>query len=353
MSLTKEQLALRRTVVGSSEIGALVDFYSPRPDGRVDPYKTALAVFADKDLPLEDDAAEHQTWGLDIEPAILRNHARRHGLHLVKEAPGTLVHGSLPLCATPDGIGITAEGRARDIQAKNAQRFSSHRWGEAGTDDVPLLYVAQVTVELGILRQHRDWQGRIEDTGDLAVCLEGAPPTAYFIDFDPELFGALADLAAKFKRDHLDKRKAPLIDGSDTAADYVRRRWAKHTGEMLPWTPDAQALYDIARTHAETEKIAASLKEGARNQLKALIGEAAGIESIATWKRCKDSTAIATDWQAAALEVAVLAMKGSEEDGKSFLAPIAKKHTRKVVTREGVRKMHLMKPTGQVETEEQ
>lgn len=351
MSLTAEQIAVRKTRVGASEIGALVDFYSPSSDGqRVDPYKTALRVFADKDLPAEnDDPEDHQQWGLDIEPAILTNHARRFGIKLAP-APGTLVHPSLPLCATPDGIG-TRNGRFIDIQAKNAQRFQSHRWGEPGTDDAPLLYVAQVTVELGILKETPEYRELIEDTGDLAVCIEGGPPKAYHIRFDPEMFGALAELAAKFKRDHLDTRKPPVIDGSDAAADYVKRRWARHTGEMQPWTPDAQALADIARTHGETEKISKTLKDEARNQLKMLIGEAAGIEGLCTWKLCKDSVKTLVDWEAVSRELAVIAMKGNEASAAGMLEQLARKHLRAVITKKGVRKFLLLKATGESEEE--
>lgn len=361
--LSPQQIAIRKGLIGSSEIGAILDFYAEPGSPRCDPYKTAQKVFNDKDLPAEPNEKEkdHQMWGLDQEPGILRFHARKHGLRLLDPAevkleaePGsgkwkTLVHPSHPLCATPDGIGA-GTGFYRDIQAKNAQRFQTHRWGEPGTDDAPLVYVAQLQIELGVMLATPELQGAVATTGDLAVCLEGAPPLAYHVAFDVEMFEGLTHLAAKFKRDHLDTRKPPRIDGSDEAADYVKRRWQKHCGLMQPWTPDAQALVDIARHHAETEKVAETLKEGARNQLKNLIGEAAGIEGLCTWKRCKDTVKTITDWEAVAKELAELAAKGAPAGG--LLAEIAAKHTGSRVTKQGHRTLRLMKATGESEIEE-
>ena len=88
MSLSPEQIEMRRTVVGSSEVGALVDYYAPREE-RCDPYKTALDVFASKTLPRSTESAgeDHRHWGLDLEPAILANHVRRMGYQLLP-APG-------------------------------------------------------------------------------------------------------------------------------------------------------------------------------------------------------------------------------------------------------------------------
>lgn len=359
MSLSPQQLEIRRTRVGSSEIGALVDFYAVEGSPRCDPYKTAQKVFNEKDLAPEPDAEEkaHQVWGLYQEPGILGFHAYSHDLRLVKpkelvlaktEKPEewqTLVHPTLPICATPDGIGERTGGRLRDIQAKNAQRFQSHRWGEPGTDDVPLLYVAQVTFELGILLQHEKFIGRVDDVGDLAVCMEGAPPLAYHIKFDPEMFAGLAHLAAKFKRDYLDTRKPPKIDGSDDAADYVRRRWQTHTGDMREWSADAQVLADIARKHAETEKISKDLKEAARNQLKDLIGESSGIEGVGTWKRCKDSTKTLTNWKAVAEALAA--------DDPARLLELAAQHTAVQITKKGSRRLLLTKSNGVSEIEEE
>jgi predicted phage-related endonuclease len=113
------------------------------------------------------------------------------------------------------------------------------------------------------------------------------------------MFGALADLAAKFKRDHLDTRRPPLIDGSDAAADYVRRRWADaHRRDAAVDAGGAGALRHRAHARIDGED-GRRAQGGARNQLKALIGEAAGIEGIATWKRCKDTVKAMVDWEAA------------------------------------------------------
>lgn len=374
MSLSAAQKKLRETLVGSSEIGAIVDFYAEPGAARCDPFKTAQDVFNEKVLPPAASAAEkaHQRWGHFQEPGILGFHAEEHGLSLVAPAdldlesePGsgkwrTLVHGKRPLCATPDGIGFTGRDGYRDIQAKNAQRWGSHRWGEAGSDDAPLVYVGQLQIELGILLQHEKFAGRIDDVGDLAVCLEGAPPTAYHIKFDPELFGGLATLAEKFTRDFILPKKPPKIDGSDSASEYVRRRWEKHVGALKPRSDRAVELADGIRAAKANIKGFEGVLEALANELKQLIGGAAGIEGLCTWKKAKDSAEVFTDWRAVAEDAAlthVLASTGYSPQAldlaASFLAPYLDKHTIAKITKKGSRRLLLLKANGTNEEEEE
>ena len=160
--LTPEQIAIRRTRVGGSEIGALLG---------VDPHKTALDVFAGKVLPpVEEEPAPHLAWGHDVERSILAFHGRQFARI---EEPGTLLHPKHPaICATPDGLGVREGGSRVVLEVKNSQWHQSHRWGEPGTDDAPLLYVAQVQMELGIALS----LGDVEGTADLVASIAGAPP---------------------------------------------------------------------------------------------------------------------------------------------------------------------------------
>lgn len=268
MTLTADQLAIRRTRIGASEIGALLG---------IDPYKSAFDVFLDKTLPVEDGHRAHQSWGLDVEPAIIQHHARKMRYTLLA-APGSIVHKTLPLVCTPDAL-ATAEDGIVAIQAKNDQGHGQIEWGEPGTDDAPLLYVAQATVEVGVLLD----SGRQVVRDDLAVTIRGAPPVAYPVKFDAELFAGLADIAAKFVRDHLLTGKPP--EGAPAEqAEYVRRRWGKHGEHLLEPTPELEELVRRVRERRLDVKLAEGALQICETNLKAAIGEAQGIRGLCTWK---------------------------------------------------------------------
>lgn len=267
-------MELRRTRIGSSEIGALLG---------IDPYKSALDVFMEKTLPPDGDGRSHQTWGLDLEPAIIRHHAR-HMNYELQSPPGSLVHPSLPLVCTPDALALTDGGHRVAIQAKNDQGHGQTEWGEPGTDDAPLLYVAQVTVELGVLEGvHLDV---LRD--DLVVSIRGAPPVCYPLKLNKDLFGEIGEVVCGWVRDHLDTGKPP--DGStQDRAEYVRRKYAKHDLSLLEPTPHRQALVQAVSSLRASRKALEEELNGAENALKEEIGEASGIAGLCTWKSQKRS----------------------------------------------------------------
>lgn len=273
MSLTPAQLEVRRTRIGSSETGAILG---------IDPYKSALDVFTSKTTSPSDNPKAHQDWGLDLEPAILVHHARRRR-YVLLGSPGTVTHPTLPLCATPDAL-ASADGDPSvtscvDIQAKNDQGHGQLEWGEPETDAAPLIYVAQVTVELGVLRAaHHD-----VTHGEIAVSIRGAPPVFYRVDFDENLFGDVAEICAKWKRDHLDTGIPP--EGSpDATAEYIRRRYAKHDENLLDPTPELIAMVTEVSYLRQQSKALESEQRAAENRLKAAIGERAGVAGLCTWR---------------------------------------------------------------------
>lgn len=285
MSLSREQLELRRYRIGASEIASIVDLYRPEGTPRLDLYKTALDVFMEKVLPPAEEAQpeEHQVWGLHLEPAIIVHHAHASGYELLAPPDGlktwpSITHPTLPLIATPDALARCADGLV-GIQAKNDQGWSSLEWGEPGTDSAPLGYVSQATFEIGVLRA-RAYE-LVRD--DIAVSRRGAPPVAYPVPFDPDLFGQLAEIAAKFKRDHLDTLKPPPGEPK-VEAEYVRRRYPKEQVRGLDPTAELEALVQSVRTMRATKKAVLEDLLVAETALKKAIGEAAGVEGLCTWK---------------------------------------------------------------------
>lgn len=285
--LTPQDRELRKTRIGASEIGALLE---------VDPYKTKIDLFTDKTTEEADDGKDHQRWGLDQEQSIIAYHARAKRYDLIAPVDDhgqptpdgkwrSVAHPTLPLVCTTDALAISKDGTVA-IQAKNDQGWGDMEWGKPGTDDAPLLYIAQCTVEIGVLLA----RGREVVRDDLAVSVRGAPPVGYPIRFDPELFGQLGELALRFKRDHLDTGKRP--DGEPAkVAEYIKRRYSQPMPKLLlQETPELLALVAKVKWFRSQTKALKAEALAAENELKAAIGEAEGIAGLCTWKLQKGST---------------------------------------------------------------
>lgn len=327
--LTAEQLEIRRTRVGASEVGALLG---------VDPYKTTLDLFTSRWHPdAQPEAEDHRSWGHDMERPILEHSARRNGWTLIG-CPGTLVDDRFPaLCATPDDV--VDEGRfLAPCDAKNVQVFHGSEWGEPGTGDVPLVYAAQLQVQIALL-QSKGGGPR----GYLCAAIGGSPPDVWVVEYDPEVFGTICDLAARFVRDHLIPGRPPEGWEEDRhAAEYIAKRFARSTeGVREPTIADLDALAEYRSAAAEAE--AAEKRAGAaKARLCARVGDAKGIARVARWVDVAPVLGPVTDWRLVAQEAA-LAAGWTPEQAQSAAA----QHTTEQTTRKGYRYVLPAKPAKQ------
>lgn len=326
MSLTAQQLEMRRYRIGASEIGAVLG---------IDKRRTRLQLWMDKKgLSRQSNADDHRSWGIDVESAILRNYARRSGYQLL-EAPGSLAHPTLPLVATPDGLAVK-HSRVRDIQAKNVQEYNVHEWGEPGTSQAPLFYVAQVIVELGVLYAQPDMH--LDDEGDIAASFGGRPPLGYPIPFNVELFGNLAEAAAKFVRDHLETDKPPQLEGDRAALEYVKRRFSTSTGELRQPTPEAVNLVARLRSLKADASTREETIEAVQAELCALIGDAQGIEGLCNWSVVKEQRKERTDWP-----MVIERLAADHHIPREAVNLAVGIHTREEVVKESYRRLTLAK----------
>jgi predicted phage-related endonuclease len=285
-------------------------------------------------------------WGLDVEPSILRNFCRRAAMEQMPAPEDGLQLAEYPaLIANPDALGVK-EGRKHVLDAKNVAEFNPHAWGEPGSDDAPLLYVAQLQIQIALGRCVE-----AERVGILVPSIKGKPPPvpAYPITFDPETFAALNLLAEKFIRDHIKTGKPPALDASDSAAEYLRRRYPSHDAELIEATDEMRLVDAELRFWRKNRKMAEKEEIQRKHRLCELIGDGAGIKDIATWKKCKDSTAELTDWRLVAQllgtiigERRIETFAGPIDAGASFFEALTRWNTRVAVTRKGSRKFHLL-----------
>ena len=328
MSLSLEQVDARRFRVGASEVGALLG---------IDPYKTIMDLFTARccPLPLDEEEQTHQRWGLDVEGPILRNYAARAGWKLTG-GRGSMHDDRFPsLIATPDELAETPGGLCV-LDAKNVQVFHASEWGAEGTDDVPLFYAAQLQVQVALAAQHGG-----ADHGYLIASICGAPPEAWRIAYDAEVFRAISELADRFIADHVRTGIPP--DGWEHdrhALDYVARRWAVSKTERLrePVIEEIELLERLRRA-TEERKSAEATEDAIKALLCARVGDDRGIKNVAKWIDVAPQREPVTDWQSIAQELALRLALPIEEQ-KALLA----KWTEDKMTRAGYRYIGLARP---------
>lgn len=257
MSLTKEQLALRRTGITGTDIPALVG---------MSPFRTPLDVWLSKVEGAEAESSEDMERGEFLEDGVARWYAHRTGAAV--EQVGTIVHpkNNLVVC-TPDRIAkLNGE---RDLSIKVPGPYS-REWGEAGTDDAPQYAIIQLQWELVALRELRGIEA-----GDIAALI-GGRLSIYPVAADAELQGMLLEAAAKFWRDYVQTGTPPPVDGSESYSEFLKDK-ARTVGALKPapleaeyWAKQLKEAQAQLAKWGETEDLA-------RNQLKALCGDARGL----------------------------------------------------------------------------
>ena len=336
MPLTPEQIALRKTGISASEVAAVAGLH---------PYVKPIDIWSSK-LGLVDpfEGNKQSKWGDLLEQVIADHYAKEHAEEkIVVRHPkviegsinGTLVREISPrfrLIATPDRI-IYRKRIAtpiRNLQIKTAGLRQSDKWGPSGTDQVPEEYAVQVAVEMAVLG--------VDET-DLAALIGGQDDREYHLKRDMELEGQLIEICAKFWVGHILTQTPPPVDGSESYSDYLKRRFPRDTRPMLPATDEARELWSDLRYSRSSREFWESEEMVAENALKALIGDAGGIEGLCTWRQNKPSHPV--DWEAAWNELTAEFDPKLHAHFQDLVAEIRKKHT---TTKPGARPFKLITP---------
>ncbi|MCM1128988.1 MAG: YqaJ viral recombinase family protein [Alistipes senegalensis] len=134
-------LAARQTGIGGSDIGAILG---------VSPFKTAMDVYLAKVEPNpEDEQTELTYWGHALEPAIIERFARDHGI--VVDRPEKIARHPQHGWMVANLDGIILDSKPGVLEIKNVNQFAAKHWGEAGSDNVPLAYVAQCAWYMAVM----------------------------------------------------------------------------------------------------------------------------------------------------------------------------------------------------------
>lgn len=281
MTLTVEQVALRRSGIGGSEIAAICG---------VHPYKTSLEVYLDKiGIPRVEDESEAMSIGNYLEPALIDAYAQKTGAAAMTR-PGTIVHPTEPwMLATPDAIAESEQRIGLECKVRNFR--DAPRWGEPHTDQVPDEVALQAHWGM-MVTGLRLW--------DVIVLLAGSQLRLYTLRFDEVIADRLTTLGRNFWADHVLTQTPPRFDGSKHSVEFVKRLHPRHDDILVsvPRDDELDALaHDLARVK-EANKRGEGEQVVLECRIKDAIGPNAGLigpDWRATWKAPKPSRK--TDWE--------------------------------------------------------
>lgn len=225
MSLTPEQLALRRTGITATDVPAVLG---------LSPWRSPFDVWAEKlgkAPPVEEN--EDMQRGTFLEDGARSWYAHRTGATVA--VPGTVVHPRDSLIiATPDGVALL-DGDVRGLELKMPS--TARGWGEPGTDAVPDYYVPQAAWQLAAMAE---WT----DTVDVFAVLEGKP-RLYHVRRDVELEGLLVEEMRRFWRDHVLTGRPPPVTHADLPG--VSAAFRHSSGDALDFaslSPETQVMLE-------------------------------------------------------------------------------------------------------------
>ena len=288
MSLTAEQLELRRGKVMASDVAAYLGFH---------PWVKPFEAWA-RNLGLEtfeEEENESMELGTLLERPLLELAARRIGMSDAAFGCPTMFRPDVPWAgATPDALGahngiqckVSGLHMARDYQGLPGET------GRFDNDAIPIYHLLQCQWEM-FVTQRPLWH--------LAVYFGGRDFRIYALSYDSDLVGSMRAAAQVFWREHLDgngPQRRPELDGSDAAMAFLRKTYPRNKGNLTEPTAEALALAQRYREADAKLKEWEAAKAEAKHKLCDLVGASDGIAEVCTWKKTNPKPR--TDWESLA-----------------------------------------------------
>jgi putative phage-type endonuclease len=297
-----EWLEARRSLITGSDMPVLLG---------LSPWKVEADVAAEKTGEWRQPATLRMRVGTAVEPLIADAYTEQTGRRL-QRIRDLVVHSQLAWAAASPDRRVVGERRMVELKWTGGRgRFA---------DGLPADVEAQVRWTLGVM----EWP-----VADVAALVGGGDELrVYEVEHDPDLFEAMVEVAADFRR--------RLAAGGPFAqsSDSLRRRWPFDTGaEMVADADMEEAVRTLLALRAQ-RRDREEQEEALENAIKARMADAAVLTGDGWkvhWKRSKDSTLV--DWQSIAQGLLPLA----PEDQRDALVSI---HT---TVRQGMRPFRVVK----------
>ena len=259
----------RKSGIGGSDVASIMG---------LNKYSSPLEVWMEKTGRSETPDISNKPpvyWGVILEDVVADEFKRRHTDLQVKKKNAMLISRSRPWAfANLDRWVLDSNGNHGVLEIKTADKMMTSDW----QDGVPAYYLTQVTHYLSITGLQYAW---------VAVLIGGNDYHEFYIERDEADIKAVNEYVDTFWHDFVETDTPPALIGNSSEADALLSLHSVPDStyeSALDADIDLERLQeikaDIKRLEAEKTKI--------ENNIKALIGDAKGIEtesSRITWSR--------------------------------------------------------------------
>ncbi len=277
--LTDEQIAMRRSGLGSSEVAAVVGEH---------PYNNTHRVWLLKRGLIDDTTPNDAMWlGNEMEPIIAKRYAQETGVSIVR-GPGTVQHPEHPWAmATTDYEWADA---SRIVECKWVGGRTMAHW-TMDADGAPPYVMLQQAWQMFVRSAQRAAADLppIERADTAVIFGATAEFRIYEFAHDHAVTAALFAICQRFWG-WVQSGEAPPVDGSEDARRVLTELYQRNRAPLKPAPAEAEQWFWEYIRAGEAADAAEAARELAGNHLRKLIGDAEGIEGHfgkVTWKANK------------------------------------------------------------------
>ena len=266
----------RSTVIGGSDIGAILG---------ISKFKTAIELWREKTgKDVSNKSSLPMRFGSYCEEFIASEYSRATGFELLNDPCAHIHPVHKFMCGNIDRF-VLGDGNSalptKILECKTANAFSQSEWGDVGSDEVPLTYLAQVA-----------WYQAITDidNADLAVLFSNSDFRIYQIERDINLEELIIQKAAYFWSEYVCKDIPPPLASERDCHLLFSKGDASKIIEAQKETLDLiRHLHKLNAEIAEREQEVSA----AKREIMGVMGNAEtlciGGKVLATWKAPKQS----------------------------------------------------------------
>jgi len=268
----------RRTGIGGSEVAAILLAPEDRPS-----WCSPLKLWLEKRGLAETAENDAMRAGKRFERSILELYADARGVAIEFADPWEFIRDKqLPIL----GASLDArwsEGDRRPVDAKNIRFKDGSKFGDCGTDRIPLYYACQLTV-----------QAMVTDSpcAELAPLFSGQDMEWFTIHRDLETEAIIRERVALWWERHIVQGHQPEVDGTDASTEFLRKRFPKATEAVVTATPEVLAWVEQRKQAYAAEQAAKLARTEAENKIKEYLRDAQAIPGLLTWKNNRNSTEV-------------------------------------------------------------
>ena len=254
----QEWLKYRNMGIGGSDIGAIAG---------MNPWKSPISVFLDKTgqgEPIPDN--ERMRIGRDLEDYVAQRFAEEKGVK-VRKKNAILQHDEYEWMLA--NIDREIVGKKEGLECKVTNSFGRTDW----ENEIPPYYELQCHHYMAVTGYDAWW---------LAVLVGNEKVIIQKIERDQELIDHLIQIEKNFWEEHVLKNEMPAPDGSEDAAEIIKKKYPRGNGETVEiyeqeWQDRAKRIVELDALTKELKREQDTLKQEIQLELKeaerAVIGD--------------------------------------------------------------------------------